>query len=134
MSGMTDIPADLRYTKTHEWAKQVGASEVRVGITFKAQQELKDIVFVELPKVGKVVKAGDACAVVESVKAAFDIYAPVSGTIINTNRELETRPQLINQDPYGNGWFFAIEPRSVTAEWGELMSPEVYAKLVTTEI
>ena len=103
-----NIPEALYYTKTHEWAKQEG-KEVRVGITDHAQQELSDVVFIELPKVGRVVKAEEACCVVESVKAAFDIYAPVSGKVVRVNSALEKDPALANKDPYGEGWFFALE-------------------------
>jgi len=121
------IPSELRYTKTHEWVRRQGERELVVGITEHAQEELKDVVFVELPPVGKQVKAGEAVAVVESVKAAFDIYAPVSGTIATVNAQLGSKPQLVNQDAYGEGWFFAIAP-SQPGEWEQLMSAGDYAK------
>ena len=128
---MTQVPAQLFYTKTHEWAKQE-ASEVVVGITAHAQEELRDVVFVELPKIGKVVKQGEPAAVVESVKAAFDIYAPVSGTIARVNDALSKSPQLINQDCYGNGWLFVVTP-STPSELTQLLSAETYSKQLQAE-
>ena len=122
------IPQELRYTKTHEWVRSTGG-EVVVGITAHAQEELRDVVYVELPTVGKVVKPGEPIAVVESVKAAFDIYAPVSGAVTRVNESLSKSPQLVNQDCYGAGWFFAIKP-SQPAELDALLSPEDYAKLI----
>ena len=122
------IPSNLRYTKTHEWAKQEGA-DVLVGITVHAQEELRDVVYVELPAVGKAVKQGEPVAVVESVKAAFDIYAPLSGTVARVNEALAKSPQLVNQDCYGTGWFFAITP-SQPSELNALMSSDDYAKLL----
>jgi len=122
------IPQALRYTKSHEWARQDGG-DVVVGITAHAQEELRDVVYVELPPVGKVVKQGEPVAVVESVKAAFDIYAPVSGTVTNVNTALPTSPQLVNQDCYGQGWFFALKPAQ-PAEWNALMVADAYTKLI----
>lgn len=104
-----NIPQELRYTKTHEWAR-VTPTEVTVGITAHAQEELRDVVYVELPAVGRTVQRGEPVAVVESVKAAFDIFAPVSGTVTRSNDALRTNPKLVNEDCYGNGWFFAIKP------------------------
>ena len=121
-----DIPATLLYTKTHEWAKR-DASATVVGITAHAQQELRDVVFVELPSVGKTVKQGEAVAVIESVKAAFDIYAPLSGTIARVNDALLKSPQLVNQDCYGTGWLFALAP-SDAEELSRLLSADDYAK------
>jgi len=123
-----DFPEDLFYTKTHEWAKKEGDNKVRVGITSHAQSELGDVVYVELPDIDKIVKAGTACTVVESVKAAYDIYAPVSGKVIETNSDLENNPQLVNEDPYGKGWFSIIEmedPQELT----KLLSNKDYEKL-----
>ena len=122
------IPAELLYTKTHEWAKRE-AQRVVVGITAHAQEELRDVVFVELPKIGKVVKQGESAAVIESVKAAFDIYAPVSGTVAQVNDEVVKQPQLVNQSCYGTGWLFAIHP-STPEEFSHLMSAEDYAKQI----
>ena len=120
------IPPELSYTKTHEWARREGNDAV-VGITAHAQEELHDVVFVELPKVGKTVAQGEPAAVIESVKAAFDIYAPVSGTISRVNEAAAKTPQLINQDCYGQGWLFAIAP-SKASEFSALLSAEAYTK------
>ena len=123
-----DFPEDLFYTKTHEWAKKENKNRVRFGITSHAQSELGDVVYVELPDVDRIVKAGTACTVVESVKAAYDIYAPVSGKVIETNTDLESNPQLVNEDPYGKGWFSVIEiedPQELT----KLLSNKDYEKL-----
>jgi glycine cleavage system H protein len=120
------IPSDLLYTKTHEWAKRTD-QDVTVGITAHAQEELRDIVFIELPKVGKTVKQGEPVAVIESVKAAFDIYAPVSGTITRANDPVAKTPQLVNQDCYGPGWLFAIAPANAK-ELATLFSAEAYTK------
>lgn len=124
-------PQGLRYTKTHEWAKQDGV-DVLVGITAHAQEELRDVVYVELPAVGRTVKQGEPVAVVESVKAAFDIYAPLSGTVARVNESLSKSPQLVNQDCYGTGWFFAIKS-SQPSELNALMSSDDYAKLIQAE-
>ncbi|MCI4360526.1 MAG: glycine cleavage system protein GcvH [Thermoplasmata archaeon] len=103
----TELPADRRYTKSHEWVKVEG-NEVTVGITDHAQSELTDIVFVDLPTVGKAVGAGASALVLESVKTVADVYAPVAGTISAVNQELKGHPELINQDPYGKGWIFKV--------------------------
>ena len=123
-------PDGLYYTKTHEWAKQQG-KEVLVGITDHAQQELSDVVFIELPKVGRVVKAEEACAVVESVKAAFDIYAPVSGKVVRIDTALEKDPALVNKDPYGEGWFYALEAAD-PKEISKLMNKTQYEQFLKT--
>lgn len=120
------VPAELLYTKTHEWARRE-ANEVVVGITSHAQEELRDVVFVELPKIGKAVKQGEPMAVIESVKAAFDIYAPVSGAVTRVNDALVKSPQLINEDCYGAGWMFAISP-SDSGEVSNLMPSEEYSR------
>ncbi len=124
------IPDGLFYTKTHEWAKQQG-KEVLVGITDHAQSELSDVVFIELPKVDRVVKAEEACCVVESVKAAFDIYAPVSGKVIRINTALEKDPALVNKDPYGEGWFFALESAD-PKELSSLLNRTQYEQFLKT--
>ncbi len=103
-----NIPKELFYTKTHEWARKKGG-EVEAGITDHAQSELSDVVFIELPKVGRNVKQGEAVAVIESVKAAYDIYAPVSGKVSRVNPEIEKDPALVNKEPYGKGWLFALQ-------------------------
>ena len=103
-----NVPNDLLYTESHEWVRREG-DKVRIGITDHAQAELTDVVYVELPKIGAAYEAGSATAVVESVKAASDIYAPVSGTVLEANKALETNPALINTDPYGEGWIFVLQ-------------------------
>ena len=103
-----NIPDDLLYTESHEWIKREGEN-VRVGITDHAQSELTDVVYVELPKMDRQAKAKDAIAVVESVKAASDIYAPVKGTVVEVNKALEADPGLINREPYGQGWIFVLK-------------------------
>ena len=124
------IPTGLFYTKTHEWARRDGP-EIVIGITSHAQEELRDVVFVELPKVGRAVRQGEPVAVIESVKAAFDIYAPVSGTINRVNEAAAKSPQLVNQDCYGQGWLFAVTPGSA-AEFSGLLSAEAYTKQLGT--
>lgn len=121
---MSKIPADLKYTKSHEWVR-VSGDTATVGITDHAQHELTDIVFVELPDVGRKIKSGDACAVVESVKTASDIYAPVSGEVVATNRAVVDDPALVNSDPYDAGWFFKVKLGN-PAEFNSLLSPDQY--------
>ena len=121
-----NIPQDLKYTKTHEWIKVEG-NKVRVGITDFAQHEITDVVHVELPESGKNVKKASPAAVLESVKSAFDIYSPVSGKIVETNENLLSSPELINQSPYENGWLFAVEFTN-NDELSDLMSAEEYKK------
>jgi glycine cleavage system H protein len=121
---MSNIPSDLKYTKSHEWVR-VSGNTAAIGITDHAQSELTDIVFVELQAAGRAVKAGDACAVVESVKTASDIYAPLSGEILESNKSVVDSPALANTEPYGGGWFFKIK-LSNPAEVNSLMSPEQY--------
>ena len=105
---MSQVPPELKYAKSHEWVRLNGAT-AEVGITDHAQHELTDVVFVELPAVGRILKAGEACAVVESVKTASDIYAPVSGKVTEVNPALSDNPALVNSDAYGQGWFFKVE-------------------------
>jgi glycine cleavage system H protein len=105
---MSNVPAELKYAKTHEWVRADGPIAT-IGITDHAQHELTDVVFVELPEPGRQVKAGEACAVVESVKTASDIYSPVSGEITETNEAVTKDPSLVNTDPYGRGWFYKIK-------------------------
>lgn len=125
---MTDVPEGLFYTKDHEWAKLEGR-RARVGITDHAQRELTDVVYVELPAVGKSVKQGDEIGVVESVKAASEIYAPFSGTVAEVNKALEDKPELVNQAPYGDGWMVVIE--AVNPDEGKsLMDAAAYRKHV----
>jgi len=123
---ISQVPDSLRYTKEHEWVKQESENG-RIGITDHAQNELTEIVFVELPKIGKKVRKGDALGVVESVKTVSDIYSPVSGEVVDANKALEDSPQLINQSPYDKGWFALIklaEPSEVSG----LMDASSYKK------
>ena len=125
---MSNIPSDLKYAKSHEWIR-VSGDTVTVGISDHAQGELTDVVFVELPEVGRQVKAGEACAVVESVKTASDIYSPVSGEIVALNQPVTDNPALVNTEPYAGGWFFKIK-LSNPAELNALLSPEDYKKQI----
>ncbi len=129
---MTKVPADLQYTKSHEWVRQVQNGTVEVGITDHAQSALGDLVFVEVPDVGRTLRAGDACAVVESVKAASDVYSPVTGKVTASNGALATQPELLNQDPYGAGWLFRLETGAST-DAGGLMSAAAYANFLADE-
>ncbi|WP_223490573.1 glycine cleavage system protein GcvH [Pseudomonas sp. A-RE-19] len=121
---MSEIPVDLRFAESHEWARLDHDGGVKVGISDHAQEALGDVVFVELPEIGKVFKAGEAAGVVESVKAASDIYSPVSGTVIAINEELANSPELVNSAPY-DSWFFKLEP-SDTSELDKLLDPAAY--------
>jgi len=107
---MSSYPADLRYTKSHEWLRTLQDGTIEVGITDHAQQALGDLVFVEVPEAGRHLAAGDACAVVESVKAASDVYSPIAGEVKSGNPKLATEPELINRDPYGAGWIMRLKP------------------------
>lgn len=124
-----NVPADLRYAKTHEWIRSEGIT-VTVGITDHAQAELTDIVYVEPPKIGAEVKAGATAAVVESVKAASDIYSPVSGTVTEVNEELSGNPALLNTDPFGQGWIYKLT-LSDPAETESLLTPEAYSAQIS---
>ena len=121
---MSNVPSDLKYTKSHEWVR-VSGDTATIGITDHAQQELTDIVFVELPEAGRKVNAGEACAVVESVKTASDIYAPVTGEILESNKTVVDDTARANAEPYAGGWFFKIK-LSNPAELNSLLSPEQY--------
>ncbi|MBI5774117.1 MAG: glycine cleavage system protein GcvH [Verrucomicrobia bacterium] len=122
---MSNVPSDLKYAKSHEWARVAGDTAT-IGITDHAQHELTDVVFVELPAVGRAVKAGEACAVVESVKTASDIYSPVGGEVVEVNNAVVKDPALVNSDPYGAGWFYKVKLAN-PAELGALLAPEAYA-------
>jgi glycine cleavage system H protein len=126
---MSEIPATLRYARSHEWARLEADGTVTVGITEHAQGALGDLVFVETPAIDQTVTAGEACAVVESVKAASDIYAPVSGEVVDANALLGDQPELVNQDPYGAGWLMRIRPEDASA-LGALMDADGYAAMV----
>lgn len=129
---MNEIPDELRYTKNHEWARLGDDGTVTVGITDHAQDLLGDLVFVELPDVGSAVTAGKECAVVESVKAASDVYAPVSGEVVEANAELADAPEIVNSDPYGSGWMFRIKPTG-SSEHTDLLDAQAYEDLVAAE-
>ena len=129
---MNHIPSELHYTSTHEWVRLEQNNEAVVGITHHAQMMLGDMVFAELPELGLVLLEGDDVAVVESVKAASDVFTPVSGTLIAVNDELEGAPELINQDPYGAGWLFRVQLDDPD-ELDGLMDAEAYAQMLESE-
>ncbi len=126
---MSDLPGDLLYTKDHEWLRREDGGSVTIGITDHAQSALGDLVYVELPEVGQDVDEGGDMAVVESVKAASDVYAPIGGSIAAVNEELSDDPEKINSDPYGDGWIVRMQPSDAIDE-GALMSPDDYQKFV----
>ena len=127
---MTKVPPDLKYSKTHEWVRVTGDT-AKVGITDHAQHELTDVVFVELPDKGRLVKAGEACAVVESVKTASDIYSPLSGEIVEVNEKVVHNPALVNSDPYESGWFYRIK-LTQPSETNALLGSADYEKQVNS--
>jgi glycine cleavage system H protein len=129
---MSETPTELKYAKTHEWARNEGDGTITVGITDHAQDQLGDLVFVELPEVGANVAAGGDCAVVESVKAASDIYSPVAGEIIAVNGELENAPEMVNEEPYGTGWLFKVK-MSDQSELEALMDADGYIASVSED-
>lgn len=129
---MSNIPADLKYVKSHEWVRANADGTVTIGITDHAQNALGDLVFVEAPQAGRAVKAAEACAVVESVKAASDVYAPIAGDVIEGNTALADQPELVNQDPYGKGWLFKLKPASASALAG-LLDAAGYAAALKAE-
>ena len=122
------VPSDLKYAKSHEWVRLDG-DMATVGITDHAQHELTDVVFVELPQVGRKLKAGEACAVVESVKTASDFYSPVSGEVVAVNQKVVDVPALVNDKPYEDGWFFQVKV-SAASELASLLSPVDYSKQI----
>jgi glycine cleavage system H protein len=129
---MSNVPTDLKYTKSHEWIRVLPEGIAEVGITEHAQQALGDLVFVEVPESGRTVTAGNACAVVESVKAASDVYAPVSGEVVEGNAALAETPELINQDAYGSGWLMRIR-FSNSAELDSLLDAHAYEEQLAGE-
>lgn len=129
---MSEIPGDLKFLKSHEWARVEDNGRVTVGISDHAQGLLGDLVYVELPAVGDSLEQGGAAAVVESVKAASDVYAPVSGKVLEVNSALADKPETINEDAYGEGWLFVIQP-SEPDQLTELLSPDDYAELLADE-
>ena len=126
---MTEIPGDLKFQKSHEWARVEGDGRVTVGISDHAQGLLGDLVYVELPNVGDRVEAGNACAVVESVKAASDVYAPITGKVVEVNAVLSDKPETINEDAYGDGWIFVLEAEE-PEQLNDLLGPDDYAELL----
>lgn len=126
---MSEIPGDLKFLKSHEWARVEGDGRVTVGISDHAQGLLGDLVYVELPTVGDSVEAGNGVAVVESVKAASDVYAPVNGKVVEVNVSLADKPETINEDAYGEGWLFVLELDD-TEQLNDLLSPDDYAELL----
>ena len=129
---MSEVPVELGYAATHEWAKQDEEGLIVIGISDHAQDALGDIVYVELPEVGQQIVAGEEAGVVESVKAASDIYAPVSGAVAEINDALEDSPETVNQDPYGDGWFFKLKVTD-ERELDDLLNAEAYQELCESE-
>ena len=129
---MSKVPEDLKYTKDHEWVRDNGDGTVTVGITDHAQDALGDLVFVEVPEAGKELSKGEACAVVESVKAASDVYSPLDGEVTGSNEVLGDAPETINEDPYGEGWIFKLRLQG-TAQLADLMDAAAYAKFLEEE-
>jgi glycine cleavage system H protein len=129
---MNEIPGDLKFMKSHEWARVEGDGKVTVGISDHAQGLLGDLVYVELPNVGDRVEAGTSCAVVESVKAASDVYAPVTGKVVEVNAALADKPETINEDAYGDGWLVVIEAEE-PEQLNDLLGPDDYAELLEEE-
>jgi len=129
---MSNIPNELKYAKSHEWVRDEGDGTVVVGITDHAQELLGDLVFVELPEVGDTVDAGNECAVVESVKAASDVYSPVSGEVVAVNEGLADAPETVNEDAFGEGWLFRVR-LSADSELDDLLDDEAYAEVIESE-
>lgn len=129
---MSEIPGELRYTKSHEWVRKNEDGSLTIGITAHAQEALGDLVFVEVPESGDAMNAGDAAAVVESVKAASDVYAPVAGEVVEGNALLADAPELINDDPYGEGWIMKLQPAD-PGEVDGLMDAEAYEQVLADE-
>ena len=129
---MNEIPGDLKFMKSHEWARVEGDGKVTIGISDHAQGLLGDLVYVELPNVGDRVEAGNACAVVESVKAASDVYSPVTGKVVEVNAALADKPETINEDAYGDGWIFVVEAEE-PEQLNDLLGPDDYAELLEEE-
>ena len=129
---MSEIPSELKYVATHEWARLEEDGSVTVGVSDHAQNALGDVVYVELPEPGQALSAGDEAGVVESVKAASDIYAPIDGTVIAVNNVLDDEPEKVNQDPYGDGWFFKLQPEDA-GELGDLLDADAYQDVCDSE-
>ncbi len=129
---MSNIPVELKYTTTHEWVRHNDDGTVTIGITDNAQDQLGDMVYIEVPEVGQMVSAQETCAVVESVKAASDVYAPISGQVVEVNEDLADSPETVNQDAYGAGWLFRIKP-SDARSLDTLMDGDAYAGFLEEE-
>jgi len=130
---MSNVPADLKYTKSHEWVRTLGDGTVEIGITDHAQHALGDLVFVEVPEAGRTLAAGEACAVVESVKAASDVYAPLAGEVTAGNPKLSAEPETVNADAYGAGWLMRLKPAAGAVAAAALMSAADYQKFLDAE-
>jgi glycine cleavage system H protein len=130
---MSKVPPDLRYTKSHEWVRTLTDGTVEIGITDHAQHELGDLVFVEVPEAGRSVKADEPCAVVESVKAASDVYAPIAGEVTAGNPKLAAEPEAVNADPYGEGWLMRLKPAAGAVAAAGLLSPAEYQQVLDAE-
>ncbi len=126
---MSELPGDLKFLKSHEWARKDDAGQITIGISDHAQGLLGDLVYVELPKVGDHVDAGKTCAVVESVKAASDVYAPVSGVVLRVNEDLSDKPETVNEDAFGAGWIFVVQPDEGT-EFDQLLDANAYQEIL----
>ena len=129
---MSEIPGDLKFMKSHEWARVEGDGRITIGISDHAQGLLGDLVYVELPTVGDRVEAGTGCAVVESVKAASDVYSPLTGKVVEVNTALSDKPETINEDAYGDGWIFVIEAEE-PEQLNDMLDPDAYAELLEDE-
>ncbi|HEY9400671.1 MAG TPA: glycine cleavage system protein GcvH [Luteimonas sp.] len=129
---MSEIPGDLKFMKSHEWARVEGDGRITIGISDHAQGLLGDLVYVELPTVGDRVEAGTGCAVVESVKAASDVYSPLTGKVVEVNTALSDKPETINEDAYGDGWIFVIEAEE-PEQLNDMLDPDAYAELLEEE-
>lgn len=129
---MSGLPTDLKYTESHEWIRVEEDGSLTMGITEHAQELLGDMVFIEPPEAGREVEAGEACAVVESVKAASDVYSPVAGEIVGGNEALENAPEAVNSDPYGDGWILSVKPTNAE-DVDALMDADAYSKFIEAE-
>lgn len=129
---MSEIPGDLKFLKSHEWARVEDDGRVTVGISDHAQGLLGDLVYVELPNIGDRIEAGNACAVVESVKAASDVYAPVTGTVVAVNEALNDKPEMINEDAFGDGWIYTLEIEE-RDQLDDMLDPDAYAETIEDE-
>lgn len=129
---MSDLPSELRYASSHEWARLEEDGTVTVGISDHAQGQLGDVVYVELPDMGQILSVGDEAGVVESVKAASDVYAPISGEVIAVNERLEDEPETVNSEPYEDGWFYKLKPEDIN-ELDNLLNADAYAEVIEAE-